>query len=278
MQPYLDRELTDARARRGRGAPRRLLVLPQALPLRGAAAPLRAARGAGADAARAEGRGSRRSASASRRRSSGRSTSPGDAEVVAGDERGGERARALVRDAEARPRARARPGGRGRRRRSRRRARRRAPARRRRRGRPRRVELGPVGEDDDRGLGVAERSEAAAQRRARAALPVGAVDDAARRSRPRVRRARRRRHRPRRSPRSALEHAGGSRTRCFGEPKRVAAPAASTTAATTRRQLDRGRSCDRRRRLRRLLGGRVAELARSARRRRGPSVTLPTIA
>ena len=40
-----------------------------------------------------------------------------------------------------------------------------------------RIELGPVGEDDDRGLGLGgQRGEAAAQRRARAALPVGAAD------------------------------------------------------------------------------------------------------
>ena len=40
-----------------------------------------------------------------------------------------------------------------------------------------RIELGPVGEDDDRSLGLGgQRGEPAAQRRARAELPVGALD------------------------------------------------------------------------------------------------------
>ena len=44
LQPYLDRELTSRASERGGGPPRRLHVLPQALQVRGRASPARAAR------------------------------------------------------------------------------------------------------------------------------------------------------------------------------------------------------------------------------------------
>ena len=46
MQPYLDRDLDRRADARGGGASRRVLVLPQPLPLRGLSAPLRPHRGA----------------------------------------------------------------------------------------------------------------------------------------------------------------------------------------------------------------------------------------
>ena len=121
MQPFLDRELDDAERARGRGASRRLLVLPQALPLRGEPArfvreSLRRGDAAGAEA---EARGAADASLAEALRQVFRPVDvAGRAEVVARHEHGVERACALVRDARPRPRGRARPGGRARRRRS----------------------------------------------------------------------------------------------------------------------------------------------------------------
>ena len=102
-----------------------------------------------------------------------------------------------------------------------------------------RVEARPVGEHDERGLDVvAERGEAAAEARAGAARPVGAADDLAPAAgttspsgcAPSTTTTRSTGARPRRSS------TGGRSSRCFGEPNRVAAPAASTTAGITRRR------------------------------------------
>ena len=116
-----------------------------------------------------------------------------------------------------------------------------------------------------------ECPQAAAQRRAGPALPLGAVDDARVGLDARARRRRRRRRRP--SSRRSASSTAGRNSRCFGEPKRVAAPAASTTAATTSRpstfEMTTARvGCSSPRR----------RACRSGRRRRARSVTLPTTA
>ena len=76
MQPFLDGTLSDREVAGGRGASREVQLVREALPLRRAAAALRARRGHRADAARAEGEARRRCArrSTPRRRTS---TSPG---------------------------------------------------------------------------------------------------------------------------------------------------------------------------------------------------------
>ena len=103
-------------------------------------------------------------------------------------------------------------------------------------------ETRPVGEDDDSGLDVVpERRKPAPQRRAQPPLPLRAGDEAC----PTLQ------HTVAKSV-CPLDHddlvegrgfeatsTAGRSTRCFGAPKRVAAPAARTTAATRLTSPDR---------------------------------------
>ena len=233
MQPYLDRGSTTPSGPRPRRISTAAGTAASATASRRACA-VRARglrRGDGARA-EAEARGAPDAALAKR---SGRQVLrtvdvPRRAEVVARDEHGVERARALVgdvgpdraaehdrvaalaavrrRDDVAPPPRQARSGGRPRR----------GRARARRRGRP------PLRRP------VAERGEAAAQRRARPALPVGALDGRASVSTS-CAPATTTISSSSRLARSPFEHPASS-SRCFGEPNLVAAPAARTTAAT----------------------------------------------
>ena len=129
----------------------------------------------------------------------------------------------------------------------------------------------PVREHDHRGLDVSQLPEAAAERRAGAPLPVGAVDKRAAVSRARARRPPRRCPRPG-SPPAPRARSGSSR-RCFGEPKRARHRRRARPRRCSR-FLDRDRSIDDP--LGRLLGA-VAELADPLDDVQAV-VTLPTIA